>query len=146
MTRNSGSAGLIAGRQAAIDLFSDFIDRLAASRGRTTLGLQRSFWLEPLPIARFGRIGSRAVEDEDRVNAWSCAQPLCDCCAARLITLLARMPSGQLILLADDQQVAAALRAEDGRGRVLDRDRVAQPGRRRGSRGHVGGLRCCSSS
>ena len=33
-----------------------------------------------------------------------------------------------LVVLADHQQVAAALGAEDGGGRVLDRDRVAQPG------------------
>ena len=35
----------------------------------------------------------------------------------------------RLVVLADDQHVAAALRAEDDAGGVLDRDRVAQPGR-----------------
>ena len=33
-----------------------------------------------------------------------------------------------LVVLADDQQVVAALAAEQGRGRVLDRDGVADPG------------------
>ena len=34
----------------------------------------------------------------------------------------------RLVVLADDQDVAAALGPEDDGGRVLDRDRIAQPG------------------
>ena len=37
-----------------------------------------------------------------------------------------------LVVLADDEQVGPALPAEDDRGRVLDRHRLAQPGLRRG--------------
>ena len=61
--------------------------------------------------------------------------------AARLTDGRGRDAECRLVVLADDQEVVAALAAEQSRGRVLDRDRVAQPGlggaRRSGQAGGV---------
>ena len=56
--------------------------------------------------------------------------------AARLTRRRADDAERGLVVLADDQEVVAPLAAEEGRGRVLDGDRVAQPGlgRARGRR------------
>ena len=54
--------------------------------------------------------------------------------AARLRRAARHHAEGGLVVLADDQQVVASLAAEEGRGRVLDRHRVAQPGLGRSGR------------
>ena len=82
--------------------------------------------LEPAELSGQGRIDRAAVE---QVEAGTPAGRAGGCCAAMLTARHDHHRQRGLVVLADDQDVAAALRPEDDAGRILDRDCVAQPGR-----------------
>ncbi len=91
--------------------------RRAAGPRRSARATPAWGWSSGVPSRTKKRAPERMVADPAGGN-W----------AARLSRSAADHAERRLVVLADDQQVVAALAAEEGRGRVLDRDRVAEPG------------------
>ncbi len=103
---------------------------------------------ERASVGRFDAAGLDAHRTAPRSRA---GRPLSDCvrgrnlCAARLTSAVAMIAKRRFVALADQQQVAAVLRTEHGRRRILDRDRLAQPAPA-GRRSSFQTSRACSRS